>query len=208
MAEIFENYNKKSSNESIISSDKCIEKPTENSSEQQSNATSVIKFVGKLNIDTDGADNISEKSSFLPEDCSVIVNNNCKALKTDHQTQNKTIIVPEENALDSPVYKPLTLEPPRSSPFMEPLQLMPPQDNISIYRQLLSPYLKSAAKSKSNACNQTQINNDDSTAHTACASNNNSCSALSTKGNIIIINKPPKKMYDKNEIYRSIMGKQ
>lgn len=202
LATIFKNYAKKSANTSSGSQEKCDENQSKQHSVQKSNTTSVIKFVGKLNIDAGEAGSPCKKRSDSPKDCSVIVNSSVNSMKT----KEKPVTEPEDNALDSPddvVYKPLTLEPPPLPPAMKPLKLIPPQDNIDIYRQLLSPYLRSAAKSKSSAQNETQASHKESTS----GSSNNGIGGAA-KGNSTMITKPPKKMYDKNEIFRSIMDKQ
>lgn len=228
LATIIENYTKKSVIAVNSPKETFWEKSLDDSLEHQSNTTSVIKFIGKLDIDE--AKNNADKELKSSSDCSVIVNTNA-ALNLIHPSASSSTssnvesalsatesvssnIEPCESKNNSPVdniYNAIPLKSPSIlPPVIEPLQLLPPppQHNISVYRQLLSPYLKPTAKQKSNSVPLTTENlNNFLNQIPGTSTSTKHAENLIFKGNAIVIDKPPKKMYDKNEIYRSIMNK-
>lgn len=169
-------------------------------------ATSVIKFVGRSQ-DIQLAHKEAEKTS--PSPIQIIISDSDKSerfegdkfapWKKRRQIESKPYAVTNESAgvVDSiaeigvnlPSLEPLNFDP---FPDIAPLPLLNTNTNLTVYRQLLSPYLKKPpdlSNDSSNAPVQPQI------------SPNKHLRSGSTTS--MVIDRPPKKMIEKYEIYRN-----
>lgn len=163
----------------------------------RNNATSVIKFVGR-------AQNVQQEDNICVKlNESIMENKNETVMDADIECQKDMAIAEEKQvepkstvnnislvALDSiaeigasfPSLEPLNYDP---FPDIAPLPLINTNTNLTVYRQLLSPYLKKS----------TDTNNE---ASTSDKSNKSSKPKTAT----MVIDRPPKKMIEKYEIYR------
>lgn len=121
-----------------------VQEPCQRDVGQQirNSSISVIKFVGKasapIDLVTEESRSINLKSDLLTPDAGSARNIICNAEPETAPDFNTF-----ECGVEMPTYQPLTLDP---IPQMEPLPLLKTRNNsnLSVYRQLLSPYLRRA----------------------------------------------------------------
>lgn len=199
LTKIIENFSKKQKTEKIDrvsqrsrDSEKVVERAKASKTinvEQltnvpKNNTTSVIKFAGRTNQQIDNVIDPTEKSK-------TILNSLVRATHIEHEKLNGNEINPVcTDVIDLPSlnYEPLNLDP---FPEIAPLPPINTNTNLSVYRQLLSPYLK---KSTNGACS--------SRTSRESTSSQNQSNEPSPKPPIVI-DRPPKKMIEKYEIYRN-----
>lgn len=179
------------STESEIVETECIAKAEDEMSvisAPANNTTSVIKFAGRSRVNPPQQENLIIDLESKTEEVETstdleITNNSCRLHQTNvignELIENSAAKTPTD--LPSMDYEPLTFDP---FPEIAPLPLIN-TNNLSVYRQLLSPYLK---KTTNNAT-QDRINNSQAVVGPAKPT--------------IVIDRPPKKMIEKYEIYRN-----
>lgn len=164
-------------------------------SEPMNNTTSVIKFAGRVNASQQenlfiDLESKTEQVQAGDADTMELTNISSPLHPTDVMMVKKVIenpIAETPRELPSMNYEPLTFDP---FPDIAPLPLIN-TNNLSVYRQLLSPYLKKTT----NNSTQDRINSSQAVK----PSNSMVGPAKST----IVIDRPPKKMIEKYEIYRN-----
>lgn len=184
-------------------------------------ATSVIKFVGRSQeiqtcrpVETGNDDEHvqpKQASSSQRDELSTISPQPTKlhAVKEVEQKTSNSMQTIENNTIDSiaeigtnfPSLEPLNFDP---FPDMTPLPMLNTNTNLSVYRQLLSPYLKKSENSSDRTCNT--ISNDpcyeQSNRYFKTNSMGTAHSNQVTPAQTMIIDRPPKKMIEKYEFYR------
>lgn len=163
------------------------------------NTTSVIKFAGRVNppqqvnliIDLESkSEEVGVEDADTVEQTDLEITNSSRPL---HHTDVMVQEVIENAAAETPTelpsmnYEPLTFDP---FPDIAPLPLIN-TNNLSVYRQLLSPYLKKTTN------NSTQ---DRANSSQAVKPSN---PLVGPAKPTIVIDRPPKKMIEKYEIYRN-----
>lgn len=163
------------------------------------NTTSVIKFAGRVNppqqenliIDLESkTEEVEAGDADTMEQTDLEITNNSSLLHQSDVVGGEVIENPvPETPTELPTmnYKPLTFDP---FPEIAPLPLIN-TNNLSVYRQLLSPYLKKTT----NNSTQGRINSS----QTVKPSNG----IVGPAKHTIVIDRPPKKMIEKYEIYRN-----
>lgn len=165
-------------------------------------ATSVIKFVGRsqdIQPHREESLNRVQSSIVLNQETSLTeqCNENLVERKLSESNSNETVDGPTdpiaEIGVNLPSLEPLNFDP---YPDIAPLPLLNTNTNLTVYRQLLSPYLKKPTNS-----------NDESSHNSSKESNeiatNKQIHASSTQTTAMVIDRPPKKMIEKYEIYRN-----
>lgn len=161
-------------------------------------ATSVIKFVGRSHDSqmpqkemesTNESNSISQQfniitpASIQPEPVST-------AHKSQPAIQAGINELDPEIGVNLPSLEPLCFD---QFPAIAPLPLLSTNSNLNVYRQLLSPYLRKPTESSSAGSNVTSIDSEK-------GGNKNFKLGSATA---VVIDRPPKKMIEKYEIYRN-----
>lgn len=230
LAKIFDNFEKKKNELSEKSSDLrekkteksnaiLNDKTTESNEVNKSNeetikstgvvrniATSVIKFVGRAQ-DIQLAHKEAEKTSSPP--IQIIISDSDKSerfegdkfapCKKRRQIESKPCSATNESAgavdaiaeigVNLPLLEPLNFDP---FPDIAPLPLLNTNTNLTVYRQLLSPYLKKPL----------DLNTESSNTPLPLQSQRSPNKNLRSTATMVI-DRPPKKMIEKYEIYRN-----
>lgn len=196
--------NKKLCTEKLRDVDISVEKP-QSMEVVRNNATSVIKFVGRaqnVRQEHDIRVKLNVITSSVDDKVAAVVD---AQVERQNESEPKTALTAAEQvepsstanditlvALDPiaeigvnlPSLEPLNYDP-LSFPDIAPLPLINTNTNLTVYRQLLSPYLKKS----------TDTNNGASSSHKSNKSSKPNATAM-------VIDRPPKKMIEKYEIYR------
>lgn len=156
-------------------------------------ATSVIKFVGRshdVSTQKQGEQNNGAKPIEIIVDKPIQVESESIEVAPEEPSSTAIEHDPiEEIGVNLPSLEPLNFD---AFPSIAPLPLINTNTNLTVYRQLLSPYLKKQPDSSSNT-------------NTADASTQPSGSPKKTYklSSTMVIDRPPKKMIEKYEFYRS-----
>lgn len=189
----------------------CIEQPNETSAAVnvvRNIATSVIKFVGRSqDIQTCWPEEENKNAKHLQPTQTLTLEReesdetSPTKLSQVNETEKKlpySVPTIETGTIDSiseigvnlPSLEPLNFDP---FPDITPLPLLNTNTNLTVYRQLLSPYLKKPEnlneKSPNNASNEP-------------LSSSNTIQVETTTPPTLVIDRPPKKMIEKYEIFR------
>lgn len=173
------------------------EETTKTSNVVRNIATSVIKFVGRPQ--SQQPQKKEEKRlpqiqvTTIPEEEQETSGSN-NTVHVEPKPQNPTLV--DTNSVDPiaeigvnfPSLEPLNFDP---FPDITPLPLLNTNTNLTVYRQLLSPYLKKPTDPNNDGLNSTVKEQKDS-------SNKHLKPSTTTT---MIIDRPPKKMIEKYEIY-------
>lgn len=158
-------------------------------------ATSVIKFVGRPQThqpQKKEEKRVPQIQVTTTSEAEKETSESDKTVHDEHQPQN-----PTSNSMDPiaeigvnlPSLEPLNFDP---FPDIRPLPLLNTNTNLTVYRQLLSPYLKKPTDSSNGSSS--------GTAKELRGSTNKHLKPSTTTA--MIIDRPPKKMIEKYEIYR------
>lgn len=155
-------------------------------------ATSVIKFVGRSQevcvheVDEKRAKQ-SEKTADQPEPPIQI---EPELVRVNHPIPS-AISEPDsiiEIGVNLPSLEPLNFDP---FPDITPLPLIKTNTNLTVYRQLLSPYLKK------------QPDSSNSSSHSSTSTEPRDSPKKASSTTTMVIDRPPKKMIEKYEFYRN-----
>lgn len=157
-------------------------------------ATSVIKFVGRSQ-DVSTQEEKEEKNGAKPVEIAVD-----KPIQVEPESVE---VAPEQPSSTATEHDPIaeigvnlpSLEPLNfdAFPSIAPLPLINTNTNLTVYRQLLSPYLKKQPDSSSSSSNSTD----------ASTQPRGSPKKTYKLSSTMVIDRPPKKMIEKYEFYRS-----
>lgn len=188
-------------------------------------ATSVIKFVGRSQDIQPSCPAETEKGvePLPPQQCTPrappaakdemlmlqqppklceVSQSQQKSLNTMQSTDSNTIDSIAEIGVNFPSLEPLNFDP---FPDMTPLPLINTNTNLTVYRQLLSPYLRKPENSSDQTPNNT-LNEpplcEQSSRHFKSNSIPTPNVSRATPTPTLVIDRPPKKMIEKYEIYR------
>lgn len=176
-------------------------------------ATSVIKFVGRSQIiqTCEPVETKKLKEHSQPEKSPISERNQVSSISSQptkemeqKQRSPKPVQTIENSTIDPiveigasfPSLEPLNFDP---FPNLAPLPMLNTNTNLTVYRQLLSPYLKKSDNSSEHTTNNDPLREQSSrylkTNQSMTTNNVNQPTTL-------IIDRPPKKMIEKYEIYR------
>lgn len=174
----------------VPESNNVIEEPIKSAKTVRNIATSVIKFVGRSqNIQVNHK---KEEYNSKANDVNRLTVDSTEPIQIEQNLPSSTVVescIPDpiaEIGVSLPSLEPLNYDP---FPDIAPLPLINTNTNLTVYRQLLSPYLKNK---QSTATNE---NNTVLPQHSP-----NKC--LKSNSTAMVIDRPPKKMIEKYEIYR------
>lgn len=160
----------------------------------RNNATSVIKFVGRTQEVQQTQD--EDQSSGVVENniANSAISDKTSSPSTQSKKQNPTEHESRTNSIDPigvnlPSLEPLSFD---RFPTMAPLPLLNTNTNLNVYRQLLSPYLKKPSE-------PVPIETGNSKPVETTSTSNKSLKSAST----VVIDRPPKKMIEKYDIFRN-----
>lgn len=156
-------------------------------------ATSVIKFVGRSqDISMQKEEENSAKRNESPIDKPEPSRIESKSVRLEQEQSRSMANEPDpiaEIGVNLPSLEPLNFDP---FPDITPLPLINTNTNLTVYRQLLSPYLKKQPDSSNQNSNSTSV-------QPRGLPKKNYKSSSTT----MVIDRPPKKMIEKYEIYRN-----
>lgn len=173
----------------MIEARKSIEEPIMSLNVVRNIATSVIKFVGRSR----GVQSVHENEEIIAEQTKTTVYEPERVQFDQKQQSSSTANEPDsiaEIGVNLPSLEPLNFDP---FPDIAPLPLINTNTNLTVYRQLLSPYLKKQPASSSENSNSKPMEPN------GCLEKNFKLSSTTA----MIIDRPPKKMIEKYEIYRN-----
>lgn len=172
---------------------KTIDEPNKVPSVVRNIATSVIKFAGRSQNVQESTENVGEKQVKTP----IVEPVEPEPCRVEQEEPPNLIAIEPDSVAEISVNLP-SLEPLNFDTFpenMAPLPLINTNTNLSVYRQLLSPYLKKQPSAISNSESSKTESNDELI---ECHKKNFKTSSTTA----MVIDRPPKKMIEKYEIYR------
>lgn len=167
-----------------------IERPIKSMEVVRNIATSVIKFVGRSQ---DVTHEEQEETNITQNEMNKFTVETSESIRIESKPQMLSILEPSasdpvaEIGVNLPSLEPLNYDP---FPDIAPLPLINTNTNLTVYRQLLSPYLKKQSATASESSD-------------TVSSQRSPNKHLKSSSTAMVCDRPPKKMIEKYEIYRN-----